>query len=262
MSRHRLLRFVYWGVVLCLFLPLALVALASLGDGPVVGFPIARPTLGWYAIALADPEIVRAFLVSCAAAVASTALALAMGLWTSLAIASLASPALRTLLLCGACLPLVTPGIISAISLRIYIRLLGIDPGLGAIVLGHAIHSAPYVVIVVGLRLRLVPPHLVEAARSLGAGQIRAFCSVTLPWLRPAIGAAAVLALLESFDDFLRSFFLGGYRPTLPVLIYGRLFSGLSPEIGAIATLVLALTLSVGLSGEWLFWRTRTPQGS
>jgi len=261
MSR-RLPGLVYRGAVLCLFLPLALIALTSLNRQPVVGFPISGLTLEWYAAVLADREIVRAFLLSCAAALASTALALLAGLWTSLAVASLASPLLRAALLCGACLPMVTPGIVSAISLRIYIRLLGIDPGLGAIVLGHAIHSAPYVVIVVGARLRLMPANLAEAARSLGAGDVRIFRRVTLPWLRPALGAAAVLALLESFDDFLRSFFLGGYRPTLPVLIYGRLFAGLSPEIGAATTLVLALTMAVGLSAEWLFRRARAPKDS
>jgi ABC-type spermidine/putrescine transport system permease subunit II len=89
-----------------------------------------------------------------------------------------------------------------------------------------------------------------QAARTLGAGPVRAFLSVTLPWLSPAIAGAAVLALLESFDDFLRSFFLGGYRPTLPVLLDGRLFSGLTPEINVIAALVLALTISIGLAGE------------
>jgi spermidine/putrescine transport system permease protein len=61
---------------------------------------------------------------------------------------------------------------------------------------------------------------------------------------------------LESFDDFLRSFFLGGYRPTLPVLIYGRLFSGLSPETGAITTLVLVLSILVGFGGEFLARRS------
>jgi spermidine/putrescine transport system permease protein len=69
---------------------------------------------------------------------------------------------------------------------------------------------------------------------------------VTLPWLAPSVAGSAVLALLECFDDFVRSFFLGGCQPTLPVLIYGRLFSGLSPKVNAITTIVLALTISVG----------------
>ena len=84
------------------------------------------------------------------------------------------------------------------------------------------------------------------------------FFHVTLPWLYPALGAAALLAVLESFDDFIRSFFLGGYRTTLPVLIYGRLFSGLTPEIGAVTMLVLALSVLIGICGEALMRRARS----
>ncbi len=237
---------------MCLFLPLGLMALMSVKDAPIVGFPVDSVTQRWYAAVLADREVVQAFVYSSAVAAASASLALLAGMWTSLAIASLASPVLRALLFSAACLPAVTPGIISAISLRMFIALVGLDPGFAAIVLGHAAHAVPYVVVIAGLRLRAMPQRLTDAARNLGATEARTFLHITLPWLRPAIGAAAVLALLESFDDFLRSFFLGGYRPTLPVLIYGRLFSGLSPEIGAITTLVLALTVAVGLCAERL----------
>jgi len=255
--RHNVLRAFYWGAVVALFLPLGLMALMSLKGGPIVGFPIDQVTVQWYAAAFTDREIAQAFLYSCAVAVASASLALLAGMWTSLAIAGLASPLLRAVSFCAACLPIVTPGIISAISLRMFIELVGLQPGFAAIALGHAAHAAPYVVVIVGLRLRAMPLYLTEAARGLGATEVRTFLHVTLPWLRPAIGAAAVLALLESFDDFLRSFFLGGYRPTLPVLIYGRLFSGLSPEIGAITTMVLLLTVAVGLCGERLLRRIR-----
>jgi spermidine/putrescine transport system permease protein len=240
-----------------LFLPLALIALMSISDSPIVGLPIERITLRWYGEALADREVLRAFLYSCTVAAGSTALALAAGLWTALAITALRRGFLRAALLGAACLPIVTPGIVSAISLRMFIRLLGLEPGYAAIMLGHATHAAPFVVIMLAVRLRTMPADLVAAARILGANPVRAFLRVTLPWLYPALAGATVLASLESFDDFLRSFFLGGYRTTLPVLIYGRLFSGLSPEINAIATIVLVLTISIGLAGERLFRRER-----
>ncbi|MBV9783220.1 MAG: ABC transporter permease [Acidisphaera sp.] len=256
-GRHAALRVFYWGAVVWLFLPLALIAVMSVTGSSFVGFPIERVTMRWYGDMLRDAEFLRAFLYSCGAAAGSTVLALAAGLWTALAISALRSTSLRATLFCAACLPIVTPGIVSAISLRIFIRLLGLDPGYMAIVLGHAIHAAPLVVIMLVLRLRTMPTEQVEAARTLGAHPARAFLDVTLPWLAPAIAGAAVLALLESFDDFLRSFFLGGYQPTLPVLIYGRLFSGLSPEINAIATVVLLLTISIGFAGERLFRRAQ-----
>ena len=245
-GRHDLLRAFYCGVVAWLFLPLALIVLMSVTDSPLVGFPIERVTMRWYGDVLADRDVLRAFFYSCTVAAGSTTVALAAGLWTALAISALRNAFLRIALFCSACLPIVTPGIVSAISLRMFIRLLGLDPGYAAIVLGHAIHAAPFVVIMLTVRLRTMPADLVEAARILGANQVHAFLLVTLPWLYPAIAGAAVLAVLESFDDFLRSFFLGGYQATLPVLIYGRLFSGLSPEINAIAAIVLVLTVSIG----------------
>jgi spermidine/putrescine transport system permease protein len=254
-GRHGVLRAFYWGVVAWLFLPLALIVLTSVADSRIIGFPIERATMRWYGDLLADRDVLRAFLYSCAVAAGSTTLALVAGLWTALAITALRGAFLRTALFCSACLPIVTPGIVSAISLRMFIRLLDLDPGYVAIMLGHATHSAPFVVIMLTVRLRTMPAHLVEAALTLGANSVRACLHVTLPWLYPAIAGAAVLALLESFDDFLRSFFLGGYQATLPVMIYGRLFSGLSPEINAIAATVLVLTIMIGLVGERLLRR-------
>ena len=257
-SPRTMVRVLYWGVVASLLLPLGLIALMSLKDAAFIGFPIERLSPRWYGTVLVDREMTDAFLFSCAVAATSALVALLVGLWIALTIANADQPLIRAVLLAGACLPLVTPGIVSAIASRLFIASIGLDPGFVAIVFGHAVHSAPYVVLVVSLRLALMPDHLVEAAQNLGAGVVRAFSYVTLPWLAPAIGAAGLLALLESFDDFVRSFFLGGYRPTLPVLIYGRLFSGLSPEIGAITTMVLVLTVAIGLGTEALVRKSRS----
>ncbi len=72
------------------------------------------------------------------------------------------------------------------------------------------------------------------------------FRLVELPWLRPALLGAGALAALASFDDFVRSLFLGGYDPTLPVLLFARLRGGFTPELDAVATLVLLLALLAG----------------
>ena len=71
-----------------------------------------------------------------------------------------------------------------------------------------------------------------------GADSLITFMRITLPYLRPALIGAGVFCMLISFDDFIRSFFLGGYEPTLPVLIFAKLRSGMSPEINAISTVV------------------------
>lgn len=248
MTRSFLFARLFYGLVLALlFLPLGLLVLTSLSASPIVGFPLGAPTLRWYLAALGDPAFQRGVALSVPVAVLSSALAILAGGWIALAAAELRSRPLRVLLMGGALLPLVTPGIVHAIALRIAIEELGLDPGVLAMVLGHAIHATPYAVIMVAARLAMLPPEQSRAARSLGAGPVRVFLHVALPWLRPALLGAAALSALTSFDDFVRSFFLGGYDPTLPVLIFARLRSGLSPAINAMASLILAAGCLLGL---------------
>ena len=147
-------------------------------------------------------------------------------------------------------LPALVPGIISAISFRIYARLLGIEPGMFAIIWAHAVHNVPFVALIVMARLSTLPKSQTEAARDLGADPLVAFWRITFPYLKPAIMGASIFCLLLSFDDFVRSFFLGSYEPTLPVLIFAKLRSGMSPEINAIATVALVLTAVLGVWAE------------
>jgi spermidine/putrescine transport system permease protein len=254
----------YWAAVAALMLPLGLIALTSLTNATLVGFPLGRPSLRWYAAVLADPANGHAFLLSVVLAAASAAMAAVVGTWIALA-ARMMRPGWRLLLLAATLVPLVTPGIVHAIGLRIAIRFVGLDPGPLAILFGHSVHATPLAAIMIGARLATTPPGLLDAARDLGAGPVRAFLHVQLPWLRPAAAGAAVLSALNSFDDFVRSFFLGGYEPTLPVLIFGRLRAGLTPEINALATLILVASVGAAAIVAWMArprGRPGTAQGS
>jgi spermidine/putrescine transport system permease protein len=128
--------------------------------------------------------------------------------------------------------------------------MIDLEPGMLAIILGHTVHNVPFVALVVMARLSTLPRSHIEAARDLGADSLVAFARITLPYLKPALIGAGVFCMLISFDDFIRSFFLGGYQPTLPVLIFAELRSGMSPEINAIATVVLLITALLGLWAE------------
>jgi len=239
----------YWAFVVYLFVPLALMVTMGFKDSAFIGFPIQNWTMRWYTGVFQDGEVLGVFAYSLAIALSSTFFSLVIGTW----IASFLGPTTfrGKLLVFGlACLPAVVPGIISAISLRIFVQFLAIEPGMAAIVLGHTVHNVPFVMLVVMARLSTQPRSHVEAARDLGADALTAFARVTLPYLKPALIGAAVFCMLLSFDDFVRSFFLGGYEPTLPVLIFAMLRSGMSPEINAIATVVLILTAILGLWAE------------
>lgn len=244
-----MLRATYFAFVVYLLLPLAIMIAMGFKDGNFVGFPIERWTTRWYAAAIGNSEIAFATGYSLALAVTSSVAAIVVGLWIALFLSAL-SGFWRAVFFALVCLPAVIPGIISAISMRIFIRTIQLDPGFVAIALGHAIHSVPFVVIVVLARLGVMPRSQVEAAQDLGADPIVVLFRVTLPFLAPSIMGGSILCMLLSFDDFVRTYFLGGYEPTLPVLIFAKLRSGMSPEINAISTLVLLCSAIVGIWAE------------
>jgi spermidine/putrescine transport system permease protein len=247
----------YWAFVLYLLGPLALMSLMSFKDANFVAFPIEDWTLGWYASVMQDDVFLSAFAYTLMIAVAVTAAATIIGVWTALLIVAEGIWG-RALLFGLACLPAVVPGMISAISLRIFVRTIDMQTGTGAIILGHTVHAVPFVVVMVLTRLRSMPPSLVEAARDLGADNVVAFFRITLPYLAPALLGGAIFAALLSVDDFVRTFFLGGYRATLPMLIFAKVQGGMSPEVNAMATLVLIVTVGVGLYAERLTRRARS----
>ena len=244
-----LLACVYWAFVLYVFVPLLLMVLMGFKDSRFIGFPISSWTLDWYAGVFADAEVLSTFGYSIAIAILSTLISVIVGTWIAVLLEGKKFWG-RAAIFGLTLLPALIPGIISAIAFRIYARLLGIEPGMGAIIWAHAVHNVPFVALVVMARLSTLPRSQIEAARDLGADPFIAFLRVTLPYLIPAILGASIFCLLLSFDDFVRSFFLGGYDPTLPVLIFAMLRSGMSPEINAIATVALVLTAAIGIWAE------------
>jgi spermidine/putrescine transport system permease protein len=255
-ARNLALPALYWGFVIYLLIPIAVMVAMGFKDSRFIGFPIENWTLRWYAEVVRDQDMMTAFGYSALIAVASTAGALVLGLLLGLFIGPHRFFG-KAFLFALMALPAVMPGIISAISLRLFIKAIDLEPGTAAIILGHTIHNVPFVTLMVLTRLNALKPSLIEAAKDLGADELVAFFRITLPFLKPALLGATIFALLVSFDDFLRSFFLGGFEPTLPVLIFAKLRSGMSPEINAISTIVLLITAALGIYAERFMRRER-----
>ncbi|UXN61007.1 ABC transporter permease [Phyllobacterium zundukense] len=247
----------YWLFAVYLVLPLALMMAMSFKDANFIAFPIGKWTLDWYGKVLHDKQFLAASLYSIGIALATTICATIIGVWIALLVSAeniWGKPAIFAL----ACLPAVVPGLINAISMRIFIRAVDIPTGTFAIILSHTVHAVPFVVIMVLTRLRSMPANLVDAARDLGADPFVAFLRVTIPYLMPALLGGMIFCVLTSIDDFVRTFFLGGYQPTLPMLIFAKVQGGMSPEINAMATIVLVVTTAVGLYAEYLTRRSRS----
>jgi len=244
-----LMSIIYAAFVVYLFVPLSLMIVMGFKDSKFIGFPIKGWTFEWYARVFQDTEVLGIFAYSLIIAVVSALISLFVGTWIAILLTGRKFFG-RAVIFSLALLPAIVPGIISAISFRIYARVLGIEPGMLAVIWAHAVHNVPFVMLVVIARLSTLPTNYNEAARDLGADPLIAFTRITLPYLRPALIGAGIFCLLLSFDDFVRSFFLGGYQPTLPVYIFAKLRSGMSPEINAISTIVIVLTAILGLFAE------------
>ncbi len=244
-----LMSILYWAFVIYLFIPLITMVLMGFKDSKFIGFPIRSWTLKWYTDVIQDFEVLSIFGYSMLIALSSTVIALIIGTWAAIL---LGPTKFRGKLVVFAliCLPAIIPGIISAIALRIFAETISLNPGTLAIILSHTIHNVPFVVLVVMARLNSQPDSHIDAAKDLGADNLIAFFRVTLPYLKPALIGGSIFCMLISFDDFVRSFFLGGYEPTLPVYIFSQLRNGMSQIINAISAVALLITVIFGLFAE------------
>jgi spermidine/putrescine transport system permease protein len=242
-GRNPLLRIYAALVYVVLFAPIVVLILFSFNDSKR-NFSWHGFTLRWYPELFANTALLDALLVTLQVAVISVAVTTVLGTLLGLGLARLkqtrASGVADTLIL----LPMVTPEIVMGISLLLFFALLfNANGSLAQIAVAHIAFSISYVTIVVRSRAVSLDPRMEEAARDLGASAMETFRYVTLPLIRPAVAAGALLAFALSFDDLIiTSFNAGVGSSTLPLYIYSRIRFGVTPEINAISTIVVVGT--------------------
>lgn len=145
-------------------------------------------------------------------------------------------------------LPIMIPEIILGMVFMAFFAMLGLPFGMLTLVLAHTTFCIPYVFMMVKASLVGIDKSLREAAMDLGASQGRAFFDITLPLIAPAVVSGMLLAFAMSLDDVVISIFVTGARTnTLPIRIYTQLKSGVTPEINALCTVMLAVTFVIVL---------------
>ena len=229
-------------VFLLLYLPLVVVVLYSFSAANVARWPIEGFTLDWYRELRQDREILAALRLSLIIGVVSASIAVVLGTAAALAIDRFEFPgkaALRFVVV----LPITLPGIVTGVAMLSFFSLLSWPMSRWTLIVGHATFCIALVLNNVVARLGQLPRNLGEASADLGASAWTTFWRITFPLIRPAILAGGVLAFTLSFDEVVVSFFLQGREPTLPLLIWGRLRIGLSPEINAAATAIVLVSL-------------------
>jgi ABC-type spermidine/putrescine transport system permease subunit II len=226
-----------------LYLPIAILILFSFNDSKR-NFLWRGFTLKWYPTLFGNDALVQALTVSLQVALISVVVATILGTLLGLGIARLRSSAAGgasdTLLL----LPMVTPEIVMGVSLLLFFaQLLGAHGSIWQISIAHVTFSISYVAIIVRARAVSLDPRMEEAARDLGASPFEAFLHVTLPLIAPAVAAGALIAFALSIDDLIVTTFNAGVgSSTLPLYIYSRIRFGVTPEINAISTIIVAMT--------------------
>lgn len=201
-------------------------------------------SLEWYARLLHNERILEALTNSLMVASAATLLSVLFGTAVAYALARLrfrGRLSFETLL----SLPMVMPELVQGIALLLlFTVVLSLPLGWWTIAMAHSVFGIAYVALVVRARMDGMDPHLDEAARDLGATSRQIFFRVTLPLILPGIVGGALLAFTLSFDDFVIAFFVSGHGvSTLPVEIYSMVKRGVTPEINALATLILVVSV-------------------
>jgi spermidine/putrescine transport system permease protein len=142
--------------------------------------------------------------------------------------------------------PIAIPEILMGVSLLIFFVLLNFTLGLVSVALAHIAFCIGFVAIVVRSRLAGMDESLIEAARDCGATPWQAFRRVTLPLIMPGVVAGALMAFTLSIDDFVITFFTAGAGTvTLPLQIYSMIKIAVTPEVNAVSTLLMLLTLAL-----------------
>jgi len=222
-----------------LYIPLVIVVVYSFNNSRLnaewVGF-----TLDWYRKLFANDEMLTAAANSLLIGLTASAASTVLGTMAGMAMYRYRLRLLPLLVLA----PIAIPEILMGVSLLIFFVMLNVTLGLVSVALAHIAFCIGFVAIVVRSRLAGMDESLIEAARDCGASPWQTFRYVTLPLIMPGVVAGALMAFTLSIDDFVITFFTAGAGTvTLPLQIYSMIKIAVTPEVNAVSTLLMLLTL-------------------
>jgi spermidine/putrescine transport system permease protein len=234
-----------------LYIPIAVLIVLSFNKA---GLPTAWSgfSIEWYGRLAGNPKILASAWNSAIVATISTLIATVLGTLLALGVErAKPSPARDALLFA----PMIVPDIVLAIALLSFFTLLKFTLGLHSIILAHVVFNIAFVCAVVRARLKGFDWSLTEVSRDLGAGHLVTFRKITLPLILPSVIAAALLAFTLSIDEFIIAYFTAGAgqaSTTLPMQIYSMIRFGVTPEINAMASIVMLVSFALVLLAQRL----------
>jgi spermidine/putrescine transport system permease protein len=240
-----------WAVLIYVFLfaPVALLVAFSFNANRYGTFPFTGWTTKWYGQVFGDYQIKDALTTTLRIALEVTVISTIVGTAAAFPLVRSRLP-FRNGIRIGMTLPIMIPGLLIGISLLIlFTSVFKLQLSPQTAVIGQAVYTTPFVVLLVAARLQGFDPALERAASDLGANTYRRLRHVVLPLIAPAVFAGALFAFTLSLDEFIITLFLIGAHNTLPIYIYTQVKFGITPEVNALATLLLAASLClIGLA--------------
>jgi len=227
------------------------------------GFPRMTPweclTFEWFDVLAKDDRIIEGIKNSFIIGIGTVILSVVMGLAGALVLTQI-WPKLRATYYTIVIAPILIPGVVLGISTLVFWDRINImlgftseslfNNGIFLTILGQSTFIASYCMLVFIARLQRFDTDLTEAALDLGATNVQAFRKITLPFMKPAIGSAAVLAFLASFENYNTTTFTFGKFPTLTIELAQKVRYGINPSISALAFIIIVLTLIGALAYE------------
>lgn len=253
------LRLFFIGLVVFLYLPIAILAIFSFNAGDV-SFPLEGFTTQWYERFLTNPTLFNALKRSAMVALFSSTIAVTLGVLAAFVLVRrsfVGKPAASALFFS----PLVVPYVVFGVSLLVLFTALDkilaestgyfIGLGLHSVVIGHVVVSLPYTILTIMPLLERLSISLEEAAQDLGAGPWQRFRRVTLPLLAPALISSFLIAFTLSFDEYAIASFLAGTQATWPVFLFGQLrVPSQLPQLVAVSSVIFFASLLLVLTAE------------
>jgi len=232
-------------IYLFLFAPIVLLVLFSFNANTYGSFPITGWTTKWYAQVFGDYQIQDALRTTLKVGLEVTLVSVLLGTAAAFPLvrAGLPFPAGFRVAMT---LPIMIPGILIGISLLVlFTQVVKVPLSPSTAVIGQSLYTMPFVLLLVAARLQGFDRNLERAAGDLGANTFNRLRLIVLPLIFPAILAGALFAFTLSFDEFVITYFIiGGYN-TLPIYIYTQIRYGITPEVNALAALVLITSIAL-----------------
>jgi spermidine/putrescine transport system permease protein len=250
-ARRQALRVFAIGVVAFMYLPIVTLMVFSFNKGKVMRLPLEGWTLDWYRTAFANPQLMAALLNSLIVAAAAVALCLAIGVPAALMLSTYEFRG-KSFVRRVALLPMTLPGLITGVSMLSFFAQVKVPLSLWTVIVGHGTALSAVVVMSVFARLQRFDRRIIEASGDLGAGPFRTFWHITLPNIRTAIIGSSLLAFTLSFDEIAVTFFLTGRDNTLPMYIWSAIRRGITPEINAVGTVIIIVSIVLILASIML----------